>query len=143
MKLKKSFKVIISIALAVIITSISYYEDNQDNKDISTDKIIEFPANRYPETAQHIRNSIENGKSEICTIDRAGAAENRSKSLRDVPTKKGYDRDEYPMAFCEEGGYGADIEYILPSDNRGAGSWISHQVDELEDGMTFKIEVID
>ncbi|MCP1527704.1 hypothetical protein J2Y71_000326 [Bacillus pumilus] len=38
------------------------------------------------------------------------------------------------MAMCEEGGAGADIEYISPADNRGAGSWVSHQLSEYEDG---------
>ena len=46
----------------------------------------------------------------------------------------GYDRDEYPMDMCEEGGAGADIEYITPSDNRGAGSWVSHQLSDYPDG---------
>lgn len=46
----------------------------------------------------------------------------------------GYDHDEYPMAMYEERGAGADIEYITPSDNRGAGSWVSHQLSDYPDG---------
>lgn len=38
------------------------------------------------------------------------------------------------MGMCEEGGAGADIEYISPSDNQDAGSWVSHQLNEYEDG---------
>ncbi|MUT67932.1 NucA/NucB deoxyribonuclease domain-containing protein [Paenibacillus sp. NEAU-GSW1] len=93
-----------------------------------------FPADRYPETAKHIEDAIAAGEPQVCTIDRDGAEENRKDSLKDVPTKKGYDRDEWPMAMCAEGGEGADIEYITPSDNRGAGAWVSNKLDEFPDG---------
>ncbi len=60
--------------------------------------------------------------------------------LKVVPTRKGKDRDEWPMAMCAEGGAGADIRYISPSDNRGAGSWVGHKLDDYP-GST-KIEFI-
>ncbi|WP_025722554.1 NucA/NucB deoxyribonuclease domain-containing protein [Paenibacillus polymyxa] len=101
---------------------------------------LEFPSSRYPETGGHIRDAIAAGHSAVCTIDRDGAEENRKESLKGYPTKKGYDRDEWPMAMCAEGGAGADIRYITPSDNRGAGSWVSHQLDKYEDGT--KVEFI-
>lgn len=74
-----------------------------------------------PETAEHIQATIDEGLSNTCTIDRGGADENRQESLRGISTKCGYDRDEWPIAMCAEGGEGASIEYIDPSDNRGAG----------------------
>ncbi|MEK5447452.1 NucA/NucB deoxyribonuclease domain-containing protein [Paenibacillus sp. FSL R7-0331] len=93
-----------------------------------------FPSDRYPETAGHIQEAIRNGESAICTISREDAEENRKESLKGVPTKKGYDRDEWPMAMCAEGGAGADIEYITPGDNRGAGSWVGNQLEGYADG---------
>lgn len=93
-----------------------------------------FPSERYPETAKHIQEAIKKGESSICTIDREGAENNRSLSLKGVPTKKGYDRDEWPMAMCLEGGEGADIKYIKPSDNRGAGSWVGNQLENFANG---------
>lgn len=101
---------------------------------------LEFPSDRYPETAQHIKEAIAAGKSPVCTIDREGAEHNRGLSLKGVPTKKGKDRDEWPMAMCSEGGEGADIKYISPKDNRGAGSWVGHKLDEYKDGT--KVEFI-
>lgn len=95
---------------------------------------IEFPADRYPKTAAHIQHAIAKGESAVCTIDRDGAKANREDSLRGIPTKKGFDRDEWPMAMCEEGGTGADIEYIAPSDNRGAGSWVGNALEDYPDG---------
>ncbi|PFE82985.1 sporulation protein [Bacillus thuringiensis] len=104
-------------------------------------QVIEFPSSKYPETGTHIKEAIEKGKTDICTIDRKGAADRRKQSLAGVPTKKGYDRDEYPMAMCKEGGSGADIKYIKPADNRGAGSFIGNKLDHLPDGAQVKIVV--
>lgn len=138
-------KVIVPLALAIIIAISILSWNEQDSGDSpkeiapvtqqekSTVQLI-FPADRYPETAKHIQDAIDSGHAATCTIDRDGADENRKLSLRGIDTKKGYDRDEWPMAMCAEGGEGADIEYISPSDNRGAGSWVGNQLEEYPDG---------
>ncbi len=102
---------------------------------------MEFPSAKYPETAQHIKEAIAAGKSSVCTIDREGAEHNRELSLKGVLTRKGKDCDEWPMAMREEGGEGADIKYISPKDNRGAGSWVGHKLDEYPDGTRVKFIV--
>jgi len=102
-----------------------------------------FPSDRYPETAGHIRDAIAQGESPICTINRDGADANRKISLNHIPTKKGYDRDEWPMAMCAEGGEGADIRYVTPGDNRGAGSWIGNELDRYADGTKVLIVIED
>lgn len=131
MKAKKS--IISLIIIALISLSAYLLEENgqwlpQTPSGHSLEVVkLKFPADRFPETAKHIQKAIRKGESAICTINRKGAEENRKASLKGVPTKKGYDRDEWPMAMCDEGGAGAHIEYITPSDNRGAeaGSAIS------------------
>ncbi|BBP87013.1 hypothetical protein BsIDN1_06310 [Bacillus safensis] len=35
---------------------------------------------------------------------------------------------------AKEGGTGASVKYVRPSDNRGAGSWVSHQLSDDPDG---------
>lgn len=135
-------KIIVPIALAIIIVvSVLSWRDTdpKDTKPVTQQEQestvrVSFPVDRYPETAQHIQNAVEKGYPATCTIDRDGAENNRKLSLRGVETKKGYDRDEWPMAMCAEGGEGADIEYISPSDNRGAGSWVGNQLEEYPDG---------
>lgn len=107
--------------------------ETQNNPD-EYDYVLIFPSDSYPETALHIYSAIANGHSDVCTIDRDGADENRKQSLKGIDTREGYDRDEWPMAMCEEGGYGASVAYIDPSDNRGAGSWVGHQLSAYEDG---------
>lgn len=143
-----AFPVILSLGGCSVAEQTNQHTQNADyspdaNPDPSPgyDVKIDFPEDRYPLTAGHIKAAIEKGEDPICTINREGADENRKQSLNGVPTKPGYDRDEWPMAMCEEGGAGADIEYIPPSDNRGAGSWVGHQLDDYPDGTKVLIEV--
>lgn len=137
----KPKKFIPSLIITVLLLIAAYwFEQNGDLPGSQpaaedTDVVqLRFPSERFPETARHIQEAIRSGESSICTIDRQEADENRKESLKGVPTKKGYDRDEWPMAMCKEGGSGADIEYITPSDNRGAGSWVGNQLEGLPDG---------
>ncbi|MET3209378.1 UNVERIFIED_CONTAM: hypothetical protein ABIC26_002322 [Paenibacillus sp. PvR008] len=131
---------IVFLLAAIFSVQGAYAEPVSRSVRAAAEYTLEFPSSRYPETGAHIRDAIAAGHSAICTIDRDGAEENRKESLKGYPTKKGYDRDEWPMAMCQEGGAGADIRYITPKDNRGAGSWVSHQLDEYEDGT--KVEFI-
>lgn len=101
------------------------------------DVTLNFPSDRYPETAAHIQEAIAKGESAICTIDRDGTDENRSESLKGIPTKDGYDRDEWPMAMCAEGGSGADVAYVELSDNRGSGSWVGNALEDYTDKQRF------
>ena len=140
-RLKKLKRSILSLVLVVVMALGVYFSDiDISSKTDHVESITEadyslvFPAERYPETATHIQDAIKSGHSAICTIDRPGAEDNRSESLKGVPTKKGFDRDEWPMAMCTEGGNDADIEYITPSDNRGAGSWVGNQLEDYPNG---------
>nr|WP_328803704.1 NucA/NucB deoxyribonuclease domain-containing protein [Paenibacillus puerhi] len=139
---------IIRFVAILLIVSAAYLFQDEDwfpsptDPDSTTTPVVqlEFPVDRYPETGKHIKEAIAAGHSAICTVDREGAEHNRQESLKGTPTKKGFDRDEWPMAMCEEGGKGADIRYISPSDNRGAGSWVSNQLETYKDGT--KVEFI-
>src|SRR5690606_10675405 len=105
------------------------------------DVVLEFPADRFPAVAAHIASAILAGESAICTIDRDGADQRREQSLAGIPTRDGYDRDEWPMAMCAEGGAGASVAYIDPAENRGAGSWVGSQLEKYPDGTKVKFVV--
>ncbi|MDR0838410.1 MAG: hypothetical protein LBN99_02060 [Oscillospiraceae bacterium] len=104
--------------------------------------IVAIDSAKYPETAAHIRSSIKKGHPAFLTVDRAGADENRSQSLRDRPARSVYDRDEYPPAMFEQGGYGADVQYVQGQDNRGAGGTTRWQLNNVPDGSTVRFRVI-
>ncbi|WP_217493594.1 DUF4157 domain-containing protein [Mucilaginibacter sp. PPCGB 2223] len=97
----------------------------------------------YPESVQHITDAINSGQPSRVTINRPTASSNRRKSLRGIPTISGTDRDEYPMAVMSEGGTGASVRHIDPSDNRGAGSSIGHIFRQgAPDGTTVDVLVL-
>jgi len=104
---------------------------------------VSLPKNRYPETSAHIQEAVDNGQPSLLHLARDMADVNRDASLAGYPTIPGLDRDEYPMAFTREGGAGADIKYIDPSDNRGAGSFIAQQLRDYPNGTAFVIDIID
>ncbi len=105
----KQLKGIIISIIAILSIVVAVYEvlvpeETSIKKTNAYDQVLEFPKDRYPETGKHITDAIKEGHSEVCTIDRGGAADRRKLSLAPYPSKKGYDRDEWPMAMCKEGG---------------------------------------
>ncbi|WP_397386902.1 NucA/NucB deoxyribonuclease domain-containing protein [Paenibacillus sp. BIC5C1] len=129
------------LILVMALSGSVYVQPSSTVQGAATTYTLTFPMDRYPETGAHIRDAIAAGHSAVCTIDRDGADANRRESLKGYPTKAGYDRDEWPMAMCEEGGAGADIRYISPSDNRGAGSWVGNQLEKYSNGTRVKFTV--
>ncbi|RVU91675.1 sporulation protein [Flavobacterium columnare] len=110
---------------------------------ITHDIVATIKKSDFPETAQHIEDAIKKGHADIVTVDRLNAAAQRAKSLKGIPTKKGFDRDEWPMAMFKEGGNGASVRYINPSDNRGAGSAIGNALSDYPDDTRVLIKIID
>jgi len=62
--------------------------------------------------------------------------------MKGNPQKSGFDRDEYPPAMFKEGGAGARVEYINPSDNRGAGAVIGNILKDMPDGTQVEIVIV-
>ncbi|MRT12485.1 hypothetical protein GJV07_09305 [Enterobacteriaceae bacterium RIT711] len=102
--------------------------------------VITIDKSKYPESAQHGEDAQKAGYPSTLTIDRSGAAQRRRESLKDTPIVAGMDRDEYPPAMFKEGGTGASVKPITPSDNRGAGACIGIQCRGLPDGSTVTIK---
>lgn len=88
----------------------------------------------------HVREAVAAGKHRVLHIARALAQVHRAQSLRGVPTRTGFDRDEYPPAASAEGGTGADIDYVRSSDNRSAGSRMKVQLTGYCEGQAFILE---
>lgn len=99
-------------------------------------------SSRYPQTAEHIRVAQRMGFPSVLTIDRDNAADRRKASLEGVRVNRMYDRDEYPCAVFREGGSGADVVYVEGSDNRGAGSYMRWQMQNMPDGAQVRIRVV-
>lgn len=104
--------------------------------------VVVIDSVKYPESAEHIRSAVKSGHPAMLTLNRTGADENRHQSLAGIPISPIYDRDEYPPAAFSEGGAGADVAYISPSDNQGSGSSFRWQLNGIPDGTRVRFRVI-
>ena len=101
---------------------------------------VQLSISHYPETTDHYMDAIDAGEAALLHIDRENAELHRSQSLANFPPRTGFDRDEYPPAMSEEGGYGADVRYIDPADNRGAGSVMGNALEDWCEEQPFRID---
>ncbi len=105
---------------------------------------IVISKSKFPEAAKHVDEAISKGVSNTGVIDRgAGATSRRREALSGVSTQRGLDRDEFPPAVINNGGNGSSVKLINPSDNRGAGASIGHQIKKLPNGTPVIIRTKD
>lgn len=93
-----------------------------------------------PETISHLEDAIAAGEPRILHLDRAHADEHRKAALAHRHKVAGKDLDEYPPAFSLEGGAGADVRPIDPTDNRRAGARMGAALRAFCDGQAFILE---
>ncbi len=102
---------------------------------------------QYPQAAKHIEAAQRNGQPTVLQIDRKGAATRRKESIgnvnRNPKPRARTDRDEYPPALTREGGSGSSVRFIDAHDNRGAGSSMRAQTNDLPDGSKIRVLVTD
>jgi len=106
---------------------------------------------KYPETSLHIEDAIAHGQPSVLKIERTGTDAKRDEWQQ--VSGDGWDwdgdgevedRDEFSLAMASRStgaGRNASVALVDPSDNRGAGSTISHQLSAYCDGTPFKIKM--
>ncbi len=95
---------------------------------VNDDRVVDLDDVNHRHILDHVFDARRKGEPRVLHIRRYEATANRRASLRGIPTKKGYDRDEHPPAVSDEGGKGASVRYILSSENRSAGGVMSGQL---------------
>jgi filamentous hemagglutinin len=106
-------------------------------------KEITLTVAEHGEAAVHAADAIKAGKSDVLTIARDGAAANRKAAIGGMEKVPGKQLDEYPAAMFKEGGSGASVRAIKPSDNMSAGACIGNACRGLPNGAKIKIRVED
>jgi hypothetical protein len=74
--------------------------------------VVDLDDYKHRHIIDHALDARRAGHRRILHIRRDEATANRRASLRGIPTKPRYDRDEYPPAMSDEGGKGADVRYV-------------------------------
>lgn len=117
---------------------------SEDEPQINVPNIY-VPSSRYPQTTGHILDSQASGYPSILTLDRGPNSivrRNAALGASGLPPIPNFDRDEYPPAMFLEGGEGASVRYISPSDNKGAGKFIQLQALPYPNGSQVRIVVV-
>jgi hypothetical protein len=110
---------------------------------------ISFSATKYPHIRAHFRAAVRRGWPRTLVLDRPGADARRDRLLRDIPTRSGSDRDEYPPAVGRGRGKGlvggssprgwrADVRYVESSENRSHGSSLGGKLRRFCNGTRFR-----
>ncbi len=109
-----------------------------------------FSASDYPNIRRHFRRALGRGWPVRLTVNRSGADARRDRLLdARLPTKDGFDRDEYPPAAgrgdgpgLERGrnprGWKADVRYVPSSENRSHGASLGAKLRDFCDGTSFR-----
>jgi hypothetical protein len=109
---------------------------------------ITFSSTKYPTIRQHFLSALRKGWPRTLVVNRPGADARRARLLDDVPTRDGYDRDEYPPAvgrgkgFHVRGinplGWMADVAYVPSGENRSHGSTMGIKLRRFCNGTRFR-----
>jgi hypothetical protein len=109
-----------------------------------------FSAAKYPNIRRHFRRAVlRRGWPLRLVLNRRGADERRERLLRDIPTRDGFDRDEYPPAVGRGRGHGlergrdprgwkADVRYVPSSENRSHGAPLGAKLQDFCNGTRFR-----
>jgi hypothetical protein len=110
---------------------------------------ITFSKTKYRHIRRHFRAALRRGWPRTLVLNRRGAEARRERLLRDVPTRDGVDRNEYPPAVgrgkgkaLERGrhprGWSADVRYVRSEENRSHGSVLGIKLRRFCDGTRFR-----
>ena len=110
---------------------------------------IRFSASRYPNIFGHFRRAVKAGWPRVLVLNRSGADRRRARLLRNVFTRSGFDRDEYPPAVgrgrgpaltrgSNPTGWRASVRYVPSSENRSHGSVLGAKLRRFCNGTPFR-----
>jgi hypothetical protein len=108
-----------------------------------------FSAQKFPNVRRHFRGAVRRGWPRRLVVNRRGADARRERALRDIPTREGFDRDEYAPAVgrgrgpgLERGrnprGWKADARYVPSSENRSHGATLGDRLEPFCNGARFR-----
>lgn len=110
---------------------------------------VTFSATKYPNIRRHFLRALRKGWPRTLAVNRPHASARRNRLLENVPTRPGYDRDEYPPAVGRGRGAGlmrgkdptgwkADVAYVSSHENRAHGLALGVKLRRYCNGTRFR-----
>ena len=157
---KRAYVVVLAAAVITIGSSIAWGQDTPAPVScvrVDLPVVVNLDDVKHVHLIDHERNAIQGvavgelspnavtPAPRTLTLERDGAPVRRTEDLRGIPTRPGFDRDEYPPALSEESGLHSDgtrasVAYVFSAENRSGGSVLGRQLAPYCDGQRFIIE---
>lgn len=108
---------------------------------------------RYHNIRRHMIRAVRKGWPRVTVLNRPGADDRRERLLEGIPTRRAYDRDEYPAAVgrgrpdgssraltrgSNPRGWKADVAYVPSRENRSHGSTLGGKLGRYCNGTRFR-----
>ena len=118
-------------------------------------QLLRFSAAKYPNIKSHTQSAIARGWPRVLVVNRPGKGERRERLLQNIPTRPGFDRDEYPPAVGRGRAYNnqrglvrgahpigwvADVMYVPSSENRSHGASLGNKLRRFCNGTRFRYD---
>lgn len=112
-----------------------------------------FSRSRYRNIRRHVIRAVRKGWPRVMVLNRPGADARRDRLLEGIPTRRGFDRDEYPAAVgrgrangksrglvrgTNPRGWKADVAYVRSRENRSHGSSLGSKLRRFCNGTRFR-----
>ena len=112
-----------------------------------------FSRVRYPTIRLHVITAIRRGWPRVMVLNRPRAPQRRARLLLKIPTRPGFDRDEYPPAVgrgrpngkfralvrgTSPRGWKADVMYVPFAENRSHGAVLGSLLRRYCNGIRFR-----
>jgi hypothetical protein len=98
---------------------------------------ISFSKTKFPHVRAHELSAVARGYPRVLVLERDGASQRREHLLANVPTRPGFDRDEFPPAVGRSV-VKADVAYVPSAENRAHGSVMGSKLRRYCSGTRFR-----
>lgn len=132
--------IVLLLAAVLLAAGTAVAADREDCRLQKRSVVIDLRDDYHRPVLRHVWAAIRAGEVARLHVARDGVDGRRRDALRGIPTKPGYDRDEYPPAVSREGGEGTHVRYIRSSVNRSAGATMGDQLEGFCSGQSFRFE---
>lgn len=106
-------------------------------KKTSATIVIPLTSAKHAQVIAHAKAAVKKGYPRTMVLNRTGADARRRAAMKGIPTKSGYDRDEYPAAVGRKVNK-ADVKYVKVSQNRSAGAIMGNKLRPYCNGVKFR-----
>jgi len=104
---------------------------------------VTYSRAEYPNISDHISDAQRKGYPRVMRVNRVGTDERRDELLEGIPTRRDFQRDEYPPALgrTDSTARAASVRLVPSGENSSSGASLGAQLADYCDGTRFRFEL--